>query len=207
MPVGKHRGGTMKEKLRVEQVIVVEGRYDAAALAAVVDGLILTTDGFAIFKDKAKQALLKELGRKRGVLLLTDSDAAGFKIRRFVADIVGLEHVAQAYIPAREGKEPRKPQPGKEGLLGVEGMPPEVLRAAVLAAGARPLEGRRGREITYTDLFQWGLSGTAGSQAQRLRFLKQLGLPPRLSKRALCEVLNSLYTYEEIEQLIKRGAM
>ncbi len=189
----------MSEKLRIRQVLVVEGRYDAAALSSLVDGLILTTDGFAIFKDKQTQSLLKELGRQRGVLLLTDPDAAGFRIRRFVADIVGHEHVIQAYVPAIHGKESRKAEPGKEGLLGVEGVPASVLRKALMDAGAAQAAPRSGRAITYADLYSWGFSGTAGSREFRYALLKRLGLPPRLSKKALLDVLNSLYTYEEIE--------
>lgn len=192
----------MSEKIRIEQVIVVEGRYDAAAVSSVVDGLILTTDGFAIYKDKETQELLKELGRKRGVILLTDPDAAGFRIRNFLSNLIGQDYVKQAYVPAIHGKEARKQAPGKEGLLGVEGIPVQTLQKALLDAGAVPAASRTGRAITYTDLFQWGLSGTAGSQEYRRNFLKHLGLPPRLSKKALCQVLNQLYTYEEIEAII-----
>lgn len=190
---------------RIRQVLVVEGRYDAAALANAVDALILTTDGFAIFKDKQAQELLKELGRQRGVILLTDPDAAGFRIRRFVAGLVGEEHVRHAYVPAVEGKERRKPSPGKEGLLGVEGFDGQALQQAVLAAGAQRAAERAGRVITYGDLYAWGLSGTAGSRQERYAFLKKLGLPPRLSKKALCQVLNSLYTWEEINELQNDG--
>ena len=186
----------MSEKLRIQQVIVVEGRYDAAALSAVVDGLIITTDGFAIYKDKQTQSLLKELGRQRGVILLTDPDAAGFRIRNFLSNLIGHEYVKQAYVPAIAGKESRK-----EGLLGVEGLPPEALKKALLEAGASETAARSGRAITYTDLYQWGLSGTAGSQEQRFAFLRRLGLPPRLSKKALCAALSSLYTYEEFRAL------
>ena len=135
----------MSERLRIRQVLVVEGKYDAAALAGVVDGLILTTDGFGIYKDKETQALLKELGRARGVILLTDPDAAGFRIRNYVANLVGQEHVRQAYVPAVPGKESRKEQPGREGLLGVEGLPAATLRKAVLDAGAEPAAPRAGR--------------------------------------------------------------
>lgn len=190
-----------QQRLRVRQVIVVEGRYDAAALEPLVDGLILTTDGFGIFKDKEKQMLLKELGRTRGVLILTDSDAAGFRIRRFVENIVGREHVLQAYIPSMPGKERRKAVPGKEGLLGVEGMSAQALRTAIQNAGAQPGKSRQGRAITHADLFAWGLSGRPDCQEQRFRFLKRLGLPVRLSKTALCRVLNTLYTYEEVQAI------
>lgn len=115
----------MSELLRIRQAVVVEGRYDAIKLADIVDALILTTNGFAIFRDKEQQALLKQMGRARGLILLTDSDDAGFRIRRFITNLVGEKYVAQAYIPAVEGKERRKAQPSREGTLGVEGIPAE----------------------------------------------------------------------------------
>lgn len=195
----------MSEKLRIKQVLVVEGKYDAAALANLVDGLILTTDGFSIFKDKETQQLLKTLGKQRGIILLTDPDAAGFRIRTFLTNLVGEQNVYQAYVPAIQGKESRKPQPGKEGLLGVEGISPELLKQALVNAGASHQPPRTGRAITYADLYTWGLSGTAGSRNQRYAFLQRLGLPPRLSKKALCQVLNRLYSYEEIEQICKNS--
>ena len=183
----------MSAKIRVKQVLLVEGKYDAAKLSSLVDGLILTTDGFGIYKDKEKQALLKELGRLRGVIILTDSDGAGFRIRNFVSNLVGEQYVRQAYVPALPGKEARKAQPGKEGLLGVEGVPAELIRQAVLTAAGNCQEvPRSGRAITYADLFDWGLSGTAGSAEVRRAALRRLGLPPRLSKKALCQVLNEL---------------
>ena len=196
----------MSEKLRLEQVILVEGRYDAAKLSSLVDGLILITDGFAIYKDKEKQALLKELGRRRGVIILTDSDAAGFRIRNFVSNLVGEKYVSQAYVPAIKGKESRKEKPGKEGLLGVEGVPAELIRQALLTAGGREQKPRTGREITYSDLFDWGLSGSAGCADARFGVLNRLGLPPRLSKKALCQVLNELYSFEELDALLKSEA-
>ena len=192
------------EKLRLQQVVLVEGRYDAAKLSGIVDALILTTDGFAIYKDKENQALLKELGRRRGVLILTDSDAAGFRIRNFVSNLVGQQNVLQAYVPAIHGKESRKAQPGKEGLLGVEGVPDEAIRRAILTSGAVETTPRQGRPITYLDLYEWGLSGTAGSADFRRSFLQQVGLPPRLSKKALCQVLTSLYTWEELDTMIQK---
>lgn len=191
----------MSEKLRVKEVLVVEGKYDASALSSLVDGLIITTDGFGIFKDKQTQNLLKELGRKRGILLLTDPDAAGFRIRNFVTNIVGSEYVTQGYVPAIKGKESRKEEPGKEGLLGVEGVPAEAIRKAILDAGATRQNDRTGRAVTYADLYNWGLSGTAGSRQHRYALLERLGLPPRLSKKAMLDVLDSLYTFEEIEAI------
>ena len=194
----------MSAKIRVKQVLLVEGKYDAAKLSSLVDGLILTTDGFGIYKDKEKQALLKELGRLRGVIILTDSDGAGFRIRNFVSNLVGEQYVRQAYVPALPGKEARKAQPGKEGLLGVEGVPAELIRQAVLTAAGNGQEvPRSGRAITYADLFDWGLSGTAGSAEVRRAALRRLGLPPRLSKKALCQVLNELYSFEELDALLR----
>lgn len=187
--------------IRLRQVLVVEGKYDAARLANLVDGTILTTDGFRVLKDRALQDLLKRLAQAQGLILLTDSDAAGFQIRHFVTGLVGAQYVLQAYVPAIPGKESRKAQPGKEGLLGVEGVPDEAILQGLQTAlaGARPPQQEADtpqRAITYTDLYEWGLSGTANSAAFRRRFLRKLGLPPRLSKKELLAVLNTLYTYE-----------
>lgn len=193
----------MRERLRLKELVVVEGRYDAAALAGVVDGLILTTDGFSIFSDDEKKALLRHLGAQRGLILLTDSDAAGFRIRHYLEKIAGNCEIKHAYIPAVAGKESRKAQPSKEGTLGVEGMRPEVLREALLRAGAGELPPRRaGEALSYTDLYELGISGGAGSARRRHLLLQRTGLPPRLSKRALRQVLGSLYTREELQAML-----
>lgn len=191
--------------LHTSRVLIVEGKYDAARLARLTDAMILCTNGFGIYKDKERQRLFRALARENGLILLTDSDAAGFRIRSYITNLVGAEHVAQAYVPAIQGKERRKPQPGKEGLLGVEGVPDElVLKALRDALGAEAGEGGarpEGRAITYTDLYEWGLSGTAGAAERKARLLAKIGLPPRLSKKELLEALNRLYTYEQIEAL------
>ncbi len=194
-------------KLRVREVVIVEGKYDAVALASLVDGLILTTGGFSLFSDEEKKELIRTLGRKRGIVVLTDSDAAGFKIRHYIEKIAAECVVKNAYIPAVAGKEKRKSAPSKEGTLGVEGLPAAVLlqalRDAGVTTGAAPAGEKSGREITYTDLYQWGLSGGDGSAAHRRQLLEKLGLPQRLSKRALCQVLNSLYSYEEFAAVLQ----
>ncbi|MEG1322799.1 MAG: DUF4093 domain-containing protein [Ruthenibacterium sp.] len=187
----------MTKKQRIEEIIVVEGKYDAAKLADLVDALIITTGGFSVFSASDTKDLILELGAKRGIIVLTDSDAAGFRIRRYINQFAQNISVKNAYIPALSGKEKRKPQPSKEGLLGVEGVCGEVLLAALVQAGASERKAREGRIITYADLYELGLSGTQGSALLRRTWLKKIGLPPRLSKKALCEVLNSLYTYEE----------
>lgn len=194
-------------RLHTGRVLVVEGKYDAARLAGITDAMILPTGGFAIFSDKKRQRLLKELAVKNGLILLTDSDRAGFQIRTYVTNLVGAQHVVQAYVPAMPGKERRKAAPGKEGLLGVEGVPDEIILRALRealgpeldpGAGATP----RGRAVTYGDLYDWGLSGTAGAAQRKYRLLADLGLPPRLSKKEMLEVFNRLYSFEELDAMI-----
>lgn len=192
------------KRLRLREVVVVEGKYDKAALEGLIDGLILTTEGFSIFSDEEKKALLRELGARRGLLILTDSDAAGFAIRHYVEKIAAGCKIKHAYIPAVPGKEGRKSAPSKEGTLGVEGLPPEVLCTALQRAGVVHAQEKQGSEITYTHLYEAGLSGGAGSAQNRRALLGRLGLPQRLSKRALRDVLNSLYTYEEFLELAKK---
>lgn len=198
----------MKERIKLNRAVVVEGRYDAAKLAGIVDATIIVTDGFGIYTNRAKQQMLKTLAKKCGLLLLTDSDAAGFRIRNYITNLVGAANVVQAYVPAVAGKERRKAAPGKEGLLGVEGIDDDTIRRMLQNA----LEGQEsalpakaeGRRITYTDLYEWGLSGTADSADRRMRFLQSLGLPPRLSKKAMVEVLNTLYSYEELDTQVQQ---
>lgn len=198
----------MQEKIKTGRVIVVEGKYDAAKLAGIVDAAILTTDGFGIYTDRRRQRLFKTLAQKQGLVLLLDSDAAGFRIRTYLTNLVGAQYVVQAYVPAVHGKESRKPQPGREGLLGVEGIDDATIRSILQTALAGENEAlpakRAGRPITYTDLYEWGISGTADSAARRETLLKALGLPPRLSKKALVEVLNTLYTFEELNEQVGR---
>ena len=194
-----------RELLHTDRVLVVEGKYDAARLSHLTDAMILLTDGFGSCKDKQRQQLLKALAKKNGLILFTDSDAAGFRIRTYITNLVGAENVVQAYVPAIHGKEKRKPQPGKEGLLGVEGVDDAIvlqcLRDALGAeAGAVPARPE-GRQITYTDLYNWGLSGTPGSAERKYQLLNALGLPPRLSKKELVEALNRLYSFEQLDTL------
>lgn len=194
--------------LKLEQALLVEGKYDAARLANIVDGTILTTDGFRVFKDGALQKMLKRIAAAQGLIILTDSDAAGFKIRHFVTGLVGAGNVLQAYVPAIHGKEARKAEPGKEGLLGVEGVDDELIVQGLTTA----LESRttcqkqtaQSRPITYTDLYDWGISGTANSAENRRVLLRRLGLPLRLSKKELLQVLNTLYTYDALNAEIEK---
>ncbi len=192
--------------IKIKEVIVVEGRYDKNTLSQIVDATILETHGFGIFKDKEQLSLLRQAAQKRGLIILTDSDGAGFVIRNFLKGTIAPKLVKQAYIPDIFGKERRKSAPGKEGKLGVEGMRPEVIVEALRRAGATFLDENapsvRG-EMTKADLMELGLSGWAGSAELRLRLLKHLNLPEKMSPNAMLEALNLLYTRQELEEILE----
>ena len=192
--------------IRIREAIIVEGRYDKNTLAQVVDAPILETSGFGIFHDSQRLALLRRLAETRGIIVLTDSDGAGFVIRNYLRGAIDPTQVKHAYIPDVAGKERRKRTASKEGKLGVEGMRPEVLLEALRRAGATsegedaPLPGAR---ITKADLYAAGLTGGADSRAARQRLREQLDLPEHLSTNALLEVLNALMTREAFRNLCK----
>lgn len=192
--------------LRIKEAIVVEGRYDKNALSQVVDTLILETGGFHIFKDLEQLALLRRAAERRGLIVLTDSDGAGFVIRSRIKGAVPQRWVKHAYIPDIPGKERRKRQPGKEGKLGVEGMSPQVLEQVLRRAGATVLdETDREREspgLTKADLFAAGLTGGEGSAQRRLELLRRLNLPEHMSANALLAVLNGCYSRQEAEAIL-----
>ena len=191
--------------IRIKEAIVVEGRYDKNTLSQVVDAVILETSGFGVFKDGEKLTLLRRLAEKQGLIVLTDSDGAGFVIRNYIKGAVPPHQVKHAYIPDVYGKERRKRTPGKEGKLGVEGMSPEVLLQALLQAGAT-VDGEetappRG-ELNPSDLFALGLTGRPDSAQRRAELLKKLNLPQHMNAKALLTVLNALYTRNELETLL-----
>ncbi len=192
--------------LHIKEAIVVEGRYDKNALSQVVDTLILETGGFQLFKDPEKLALLRRAAQRRGLIVLTDSDGAGFVIRNRLRGAIPAEQLKHAYIPDVWGKERRKRKPGKEGKLGVEGMPPQVLEQALRRGGATVLEEetafRSGPPLTKGDLFAAGLSGGPGSGEKRKALLKRLELPEHMSANALLAVLNGCYSREEAEEIL-----
>lgn len=186
---------------RVREVIVVEGRYDKNTLSQVVDATVVTLGGFAVFNDREKLAFLRRLALERGLIVLTDSDGAGFVIRNYLKGALPRDLVKQAYIPDIHGKERRKRAPGKEGKLGVEGMRPQVLLESLRRAGATFLDEEDQstapkEPITKADLFALGLTGGTGSAARRQALLRQLDLPEHLTPNALLEALNLLYTRE-----------
>lgn len=193
--------------LKIKEAIVVEGRYDKNTLSQLVDTVILETAGFGIFKDKEKLSLLRKIGEKRGLIILTDSDGAGFVIRNYLKGALPQDQVKHAYVPDLFGKEKRKRKPGKEGKLGVEGMRPEVLEKALCRAGATILEGETRKvgppPLTKADLFACGLSGGEGSREKRQALLKKLELPQHLTPNAMLPVLSALYDRESLLEEMK----
>ena len=192
--------------LNIREAIAVEGRYDKNTLSQVVDTLIIETRGFGIFKDPERMALLRRAAERRGLIVLTDSDGAGFVIRNRIKSAIPGKFLKHAYIPDVYGKERRKRQPGKEGKLGVEGMSPQVLEQVLRRAGATFLEeGAPEREspaLTKADLFAAGLTGRPDSAQRRQALLKRLDLPEHMTANALLEVLNACYSAQEIEKLL-----
>lgn len=194
--------------LRIKEAIVVEGRYDKNTLSQVVDTLILETAGFGIFKNPEQMTLLRRAAQRRGLIVLTDSDGAGFVIRNRIRGAIPTAQVKQAYIPDVYGKERRKRRPGKEGKLGVEGMPPQVLEEVLRRAGATFLGEDAGEKLeepplTKADLMAAGLTGGADSAGRRQALLKELELPEHMSANALLAVLNGCYSREEARNILK----
>ena len=194
--------------VKIKQAIVVEGKYDQNTLSQLVDTTIFQTRGFGVMHDKALLELLRKAAKTTGLIIFTDSDGAGFVIRNFLKGALPKEGVLHAYIPDIPGKEKRKRAPGKEGLLGVEGMTKEILLSALENAGADlggEAEKRPGDTITKFDLYTAGLSGKPDSAAKRAAFLEKLRFPAHMSANALLDALNLLYTREEFLSLFEDG--
>ena len=193
-------------RLKVKEAVIVEGKYDKIKLSSLIDGLIIETNGFQIFKDKKQMAMIRRLAGTRGILVLTDSDAAGFVISNYLTGSIPAEQVKHAYVPDIFGKEKRKEKPSKEGKLGVEGVPARAVLAALQRAGVvcgeeEPQE--QGRQITKGDLYEMGLSGGENSAQKRKALLNRLKLPEHLAPNALVKVLNSLMGYEAFCALVQ----
>ena len=191
--------------IKIRQAIVVEGRYDKNTLSQIVDAPILETSGFGIMNDRAQLALLRKVAERRGLIVFTDSDGAGFVIRNFLKGAIPPEQLKHAYIPDVYGKERRKAAPGKEGKLGVEGMTPEVILQALRKAGAT-IAGENActavGEITKQDLMALGLSGGKNSREKRLQLLKKLELPEHMSSNALLQALNLLLDLDTLKAMV-----
>ncbi len=192
--------------VRIREAIVVEGRYDKNTLSQIVDAPILETSGFGIFKDKEQLKLLRQIAQTRGLIILTDSDGAGFVIRNYLKSAIDPKYIKHAYIPDIYGKERRKTAPGKEGKLGVEGMKQDVILEALRWAGATIVGdcGTRMEGITKQDLVELGLSGGSGSAAKRLALIKRLDLPEHMSANALLQALNLLYDLNTLTEIVSK---
>ena len=192
---------------KIREVIVVEGRYDKNTVSQVVDAAVVTLGGFAVFNDREKLAFLRRLARERGLIILTDSDGAGFVLRNYLKGALPKDRVKQAYIPDIAGKERRKRRPGKAGMLGVEGMRPEVLLEALRRCGATFEDaagpGEAEDPITKADLFALGLTGGEGSAERRRALLQQLDLPAHLNANGMLEALNLLYGRRALFELLE----
>lgn len=193
---------------KIKEAIVVEGTYDKIRLSQIVDTLIIKTDGFSVYKNKQLMAMIKRIAKEQGIVIFTDSDSAGFQIRSFIKQNIPKEYVKHAYIPDIKGKERRKREPGKEGLIGVEGVDNKVLIDALKKAGCEFFGENTSRksssEITKVHMFKLGFSGGAESKAKRERLLKMLKLPMKMSSNMLLEVLNELFTYDEFCEFLQK---
>ena len=190
--------------VKIQQAIVVEGRYDKNTLSQIVDAPILETSGFGIMKDKQQLKLLRRVAESRGLIIFTDSDGAGFVIRNYLKGAINPKYLLHAYIPDIPGKERRKTAPGKEGKLGVEGMTPQVIMDALRKAGATVLgeeTARSAGNITKQDMMELGLSGGQGSSELRKQLLKKLDLPEHMSANALLQAVNLLYTLDKLREI------
>ena len=191
---------------KIDDIIIVEGVYDKIKLSRFIEGVIFVTNGFQIFANKGKMQTIKTLSEKADIVILTDSDAAGFKIRNYIKQALPKARVKHAYIPNIKGKEKRKTKAGKEGLLGVEGIKDEIILDALKKAGCTingsESEYKKGGIITKAHLYADGLSGGAESAELRRRLCEELGLPTRLSANMLIDVLNRILSYEEYTEVI-----
>lgn len=191
--------------VKIKEAIVVEGRYDRNTLSQIVDATIFETNGFGIFKNKEQMAFLRTVAQKRGLIVLTDSDGAGFVIRNHLKSAIPGAYLKHAYIPDIAGKEKRKAAPGKEGKLGVEGMRPEVILEALRACGATfddETQDSPRTAITKQDFVELGLSGGTDSSVKRLCVQKEMNLPEHMSANALLQALNLLMTADELRNLV-----
>lgn len=192
--------------ISIKETIVVEGNYDKIKLSSFIDAVIFVTGGFSVISDENKIKTLVSLAEKNGIVILTDSDSAGFRIRNYIKQKISPDKVKHAYIPDVEGKEKRKRIPGREGLLGVEGMTEEIIINSLKAAGCE-INGEGNTDIhhkfTKAELYFLGLSGSANSTEKRKKLGEKLGLPSKMSTNMLCDVLSRTMTYEELTKIIQ----
>ena len=190
--------------IKLEQAVIVEGKYDKIKLSSIIDAVIITTNGFNIFKDTEKLELIRYYAEKTGIIIMTDSDSAGFIIRNHIKGAVKKGTIINVYIPDIMGKEKRKLKPSAEGKLGVEGVEKKIILEALEKAGVTASAGEEREKITKTDLFTLGLSGGRNSSDLRKKLLEYLKLPSLLSPNSMLEVLNTMMSPEELEEIMCR---
>ena len=192
--------------IKIEQAIIVEGKYDKIKLSSIVNAVIIVTNGFGIFKDEEKLELIRYYARKTGIIILTDSDSAGFQIRNHIKGAVKNGKIYNVYIPDIMGKEKRKIKPSAEGKLGVEGVEKKIILKAFENAGITASESSDNSipEITKTDLYMFGLSGGNNSSILRKKLLAYLKLPSLLSANSMLEVLNTMMSYDELKEIMDK---
>lgn len=188
--------------IKINEAIIVEGKYDKIKLSQIVDAVIVSVNGFNIFKNTEKQKLIKKLANKNGIIILTDSDRAGFLIRNFICGIIDNENIRHAYIPQVEGVEKRKIEVSKDGFLGVEGIDDKIIEDCIRKASTERKEKRE--YITKADFLRLGLAGSKDSRAKRDKILSMLDLPKGISANALVDLLNLCYTDDEINNIISK---
>ncbi|MGN0587225.1 MAG: toprim domain-containing protein [Oscillospiraceae bacterium] len=191
--------------IHLEQAVIVEGKYDKIKLSSIIDAVIITTNGFSVIKNKEKLDIIRFYAANKGIIILTDSDRAGFKIRNFIKGAVKNGKITNVYIPDIFGKEKRKAAPSKEGKLGVEGIDKDILIQAFEKAGIVSSEAvERGKPITKLDLYEAGLSGGENSSEKRSILLKELGMPQLLTTGGMLEIINSMMSRDEFLSLCER---
>ena len=191
--------------IKIDKPIIVEGKYDKIRLSNFIDAVIIETDGFRIFSDKEKRAFIRNLAKSKGIIVMTDSDSAGFRIRNFIRNIASDGNVINVYIPDVFGKEKRKTEPSKEGKLGVEGLSEEIITKALENAGVFHTQSEISarRIVTVTDLFEDGFTGNDNSRERKQKLLKSLSLPSRLSNSQLLKLINTFMSYEDYKKAVR----
>lgn len=194
--------------LKTDKIIVVEGKYDKIKLSSIIDAVIIETDGFGIFKDKEKQRFLRKLAEKKEIVILTDSDSAGFVIRNFLSGILPKSRIINAYVPDILGKEKRKSVASKEGKLGVEGISAEIIKDSLEKAGVLvSYASEEKRLVTKQDFYSDGLTGGTGSREKRIKLLKALDLPEKMTANAMIEIINAFMSYDDYKNALKETEM
>lgn len=190
--------------IKIKQAVIVEGKYDKIRLSNIVDTVIVPVHGFSVYRDRETAELIRTLARTRGIVILTDSDSAGFQIRNKIKEIARGGSVINVYVPDIKGRERRKREPSKQGLLGVEGIDDDIILEAFRKAGVLAEKSEAPKDpITKADLFDLGLIGAENSAQRRAALQRKLGLPERLSANMLLEMLNVMYTRERFLEEVK----